>query len=236
MKRIFAIYVILSLATYAAFADVGKIEKLQSEIQRLNKQISELQKTVELQKTEIMRLETLCQENGIDLSPKKKIDKPTQEAISQPIFGIFLGETLDSLKKRFTVSQSSEVVRDYIGRPIKDDPSKIWNVQNDNLNIKQLLVYTFNEKVCEIHIRFTDGSSDNYYAIIHQLEKKYNERIMTPLSSFMTVIDGVEIQVKLQAKEQQDKDLELSYTHWPLLRDVVEEIKRRETDRLGNEF
>lgn len=68
MKNIFAIYVILSLTAYTVFADVGKIEKLQSEIQQLNKQISELQKTVELQKAEIMRLETLCQQNGIDLS------------------------------------------------------------------------------------------------------------------------------------------------------------------------
>lgn len=85
MKNLFTIFVVLCLAVCTTFADTGKVEKLQSEIQNLNKQISKLQKTVELQRAEIERLKTLCQKNGIALSPKKRIKKLTYTIIDTDI-------------------------------------------------------------------------------------------------------------------------------------------------------
>jgi len=66
MKKLITIAVVFCFAVCTAFADTGKVEKLQSEIQQLNKQISELKKTIELQRAEITRLKTLSKENGID--------------------------------------------------------------------------------------------------------------------------------------------------------------------------
>jgi len=226
-------------AVCTALADAGKVEKLQSEIQQLNKQICELKKTVELQRAEIKRLENLCRRSGIDVSPKKIIEKPTQSAISQPMFGIFLGETLDSLKKRFRVSQSTFTFEN------EDHPSKIWSVQNNNVNVKQLLVYTFDNYIYTIDIRFRDGSRSNYEAIKSQLGKKYKSEDKGGISGaifgegvFEAVIDGVEIKIKLNHDTgfMEDDKLELSYVHTPLSQKVYEEIQRRKASKIGSEL
>lgn len=239
MKNVFTILVLLCLAVCTAFADTGKVEKLQTEIRNLNKQISKLQKTMELQRAEIERLKTLCQENRIALSPKKRIKKPTQSAINKPMFGVFLGETLDSLKKRFRVSQSTLYFEN------KDHPGKIWSVQNDNPNVKQLLVYTFDNNIYTIDIRFTDGSRSNYEAIKSQLEKKYKSEDKGGISGamfgegvFEPVIDGVEVKIKLNHDTgfMEDDKLELSYTHAPLSQKVYEEIQRRKARKIGSEL
>lgn len=233
------ILVLLCLAVCTAFADTEKVEKLQTEIRNLNKQISKLQKTVELQRAEIERLKTLCQESGIALSPKKRIKKPTQSAINKPMFGVFLGETLDSLKKRFRVSQSTLYFEN------KDHPGKIWSVQNDNPNVKQLLVYTFDNNIYTIDIRFTDGSRSNYEAIKSQLEKKYKSEDKSGISGamfgegvFEPVIAGVEVKIKLNHDMgfMEDDKLELSYTHAPLSQKVYEEIQRRKARKIGSEL
>jgi len=239
MKKLVTVIVVLCFAVCTAFADTGKVEKLQSEIQQLNKQISELKKTVELQKAEITRLKTLCQRNGIDLSPKKRSEKPTQSAIGQPMFGVFLGETLDSLKKRFRVSQSTFTFEN------EDHPGKIWNVQNNNANVKQLLIYTFDNNIYTIDIRFRDGSRSNYEAIKSQLEKKYKSEDKGGISGamfgegvFEPVIDGVEVKIKLNHDTgfMEDDKLDLSYTHTPLSQKVYEEIQRRKASKIGSEL
>jgi len=66
MNKLITAFAMSCFFVCAAFADNGQVEKLQSEIQQLNKQISELKKTIELQRAEITRLKTLCKENGIN--------------------------------------------------------------------------------------------------------------------------------------------------------------------------
>jgi len=239
MNKLITAFVVLCFAVCTTFADTGKVEKLQSEIRLLNKQISELKKTVELQKAEIDRLKTLCQRYGIDISPENKSEKPTQSAISQPMFGIFLGETLDSLKKRFRVSQSTFAFEN------EDHPGKIWSVQNNNQNVKQLLVYTFNNYIYTIDVRFADGSRSNYEAIKKQLENKYKSEdkggvtgAMFGEGVFEPVIDGVQLKIKLNHDIgfMEDDKLDLSYTHAPLSQKVYEEIQRRKASKIGSEL
>lgn len=239
MKKLVTVFIVLCFTTCIAFADTGKIEKLQSEIQKLNKQISELKKAVEVQRAEIKRLKTLCQRNGIDIFPKKRGVKPIQSAIGKPMFGIFLGETLDTLIKRFRVSQST------LSFENKDHPGKIWNVQNNNPNVKLLLVYTFNNIIYTIDVRFTDGSRSNYEAIKSQLEIKYKSEdkggivgSMFGEGVFEPVIDGVEVKIKLNHDIGfvEDDTLGLSYTHAPLSQKVYEETQRRKASKIGSEL
>lgn len=220
-------------------ADTGKVEKLQAEIQKLNKQISELQKTVEFQKAEIERLKSLCLNAGIDVSPKEKIKKPTQEAIGQPIFGVFLGETLDSLTQRLWVSPDTYTFTD------KDHPGKIYTVQDRNPSVKKLLVYTFDDKIYTIDVRFTDGSRINYEAIKDQLEKKYKSEDKGGISGalfgegvFEPVIDGVKVRIKLNHDKgiMEDDKLELTYTHSTLSKKIYEEIQRRKANKISSEL
>jgi len=234
----FTILIILCLVVCTS-ADTGKVEKLQAEIQKLNKQISELQKTVEFQKVEIERLKNLCLNAGIDVSPKEKIKKPAQEAIGQPIFGVFLGETIDSLTQRLQVSPTTYTFTD------KDHPGKIYAVQNRNPSVKTLLVYIFDDKIYTIDVRFADGSRMNYEAIKNQLEKKYKSEDKSGISGalfgegvFEPVIDGVKIKIELNHDigfAEADK-LELTYTHTTLSKKVHEEIERRKAKKISSEL
>lgn len=92
MKKLVTVFVVLCFAVCTAFADTGKVEKLQSEIQQLNKQISELRKTVELQRAEIERLKTLCQRNGVDLSPTQ------QTSVSQLKYNVVESKMLNDAR------------------------------------------------------------------------------------------------------------------------------------------
>jgi hypothetical protein len=177
--------------------------------------------------------------SSLSSAPKKKVEEPIQSAISQPMFGIFLDETLDSLRGRFTVAQSTFSFED------KDHPGKIWSVQNDNPNVKQLLVYTYGEKVYTIDIQFTDGSRANYETIKDQLEKKYKSKDEGGLTGalfgegdFKTVIDGVEIKIKLNHDIgfMEDGKLELFYRHITLEQKVNEEIQRRKASKISSEL
>ena len=155
------------------------------------------------------------------------------------MFGIYLGETLDSLKNRFVVSESTFSFED------KDHPGEIWNVQKNNSNVKHILVYTINRQVYEIDIQFVDGSRTNYDTINTQLEKKYKTEDKGGLTgamfgegSFNTVIDGVGVKIKLNHDVgfMEDDKLELQYTHISLRDRVYEEIKKRKASKISNDL
>lgn len=159
--------------------------------------------------------------------------------VSKPMFGIFLGETLDSLRKRFNVSKSNLYFED------EDHPGKILSVRSDNPNVKQLLVYTFNGNVYTIYVLFNDGSRTNYETINAQLEKTYKSSDKGGLSGaifgegvFETVIDGMEIRIKLNHDIgfMEDDKLELSYTHVLLSERVYEEIKSRKSAKINKDL
>ena len=235
MKKNYAISLILFMFTSPVFAEIS-----QTEIDNLKKQISELKKIVDSQKTEISRLKKLCLQAGININPKeKKTSIPAKSGISKPMFGVHLGETLNSLNQRFRVSRSSYSFED------KDHPGEIWTVQNDNSNVKHILVYTINEKVYEIDIQFADGSRTNYDTINSQLEKKYKSKdeggltgAMFGEGSFKTMIDGTEIKIKLNHDIgfMEDDKLELQYIHVPLRDKVYEEIKRRKANKISGDL
>ncbi len=233
MKKLVTIISVLCFALCPSFADTWKIEIQLSEIQQLNK-------TVEVQKAEIKRLETLCQRNGIDFSPKEEIEKPVPSAISQPMFGIFLGETIDSLKKRFKVYPSK--LNDFID---EDDPGKIWDIQNKNENVKALSVQTFEDNIYSINVQFVDGSKVNYEAIKSQLGKKYKSEDKGGLSgalfnkgTFYPVIDGITVGIRLNHNIgfMKDDTLDLSYIHMPLLLKNNAEIDRRKVSKVGSDL
>ena len=113
MKKLVTVFVVLCFAVCTAFADTGKVEKLQSEIQQLNKQISELQKTVESQKAEIKRLKTLCQRNGIDMAIQHRAITKQVAPVTYEIV-----ESDDNSRKAMTKSLSSYTYQELANLPI----------------------------------------------------------------------------------------------------------------------
>lgn len=240
MKKWLLIYIVLCFSdcTTVVNANTEQVKKLQDEIKALSEQISELQKTITSQKHEIKKLKALCQENGIDLSPKKKPNKPTQSALNQPMFGIFLGETIDSLRNRLVVSAR--------GVPFGEEgvPQMVWAVQCDNPIVKQLLVITYRQQVLGFIVSFIDTSKENYIAIKKQLEKKYKSEGKSGLCGatfgdcvFELVIDGIEVHINLSHISLMGKGkLKLSYTHVGIFKKASDEATIQKANKVKDEL
>ncbi len=159
-----------------------------------------------------------------DILLKEKVEKPTREAISQPMFGIFLGETLDSLRRRFVV-----------GAAMKDGVSDSQEVQSDNPNVRVLTVSTYHQQIYCIDVIFTDVSKQNFLTIKEELEKKYKGNVSGDILGLFTnfylrtIIDGVKIKIIL--KYSRPNYLFLFYYHEPLLLMVEEERKKQRADK-----
>ena len=113
MNKIITAFFVLCFAVCIAFADNGQVEKLQSEIQQLNKQISELKKTVELQKAEITRLKILCKENGIDMNIQHRA---ITKQVAPVVYKIV--ESEDQSHKAMTKPLSSYTYQELASLPI----------------------------------------------------------------------------------------------------------------------
>lgn len=234
-------YLILFGVLVAVLSIVAVSDEMAGDVQleTLRKQNLELQKTIETQKQEIQRLENLCSENGIAARNEENAYKPASSALTKPFFGIYLGETLDSLKKRYAVSKSAHAFED------KDNPGQIWNVQIANENVKETLVYILNDQIYEIDLKFVDASRTNYDTINAQLEDKYKTEdeggltgAMFGEGQFNTVIDGTQVRISLNHDVGiMDGDtLELHYIHVPLQTNLYEEIKRRKAGKISSDL
>ena len=260
MKNPFLI-VIIVLCVIAGYTlvNMGKAKTLlQLEIQNSNKQIAELQKTIELQKAEIENLRTA---NKIDILPEQKTQQPAQgavtqltemneqsaqgaqevanstKAVSQPVYGVYLGEYLNAMKRRFTL-EPDEMHRTYRG---DDRLADLWAVQTDIKGVR-LRVVTFHEQVFVIAVDFADKSKTNYSAIMEELTKKYQgnieivengEQILGNTFRFYTLLDGVKVEIQLEYKAgYAEKELTLTYKHIPLSQKFAEEKKEQKASKV----
>ena len=215
------------------------LEQIQGENEQLKAKIAELNKTIDSLKIEIARLNSLCKANNIDTSPQEKVVKLTSEALSQPMFGIFLGETIDSLKKRMKVEDSG-VNTEELGLI-----GKMWGVHVDNPSVKRMLAVSFQNLICSISIDFVDGSESNYDAIKKQLEKKYGAKenddfseTLSGKSVFKPVIDGVVVLISLDydAGFLAAEKLNLSYSHLGIGAKLTKELERRKAAKVKSDL
>jgi hypothetical protein len=232
MKKGIFVFVILLFSTVCARTEEPSIiDELQNSITKLSQQVTNLQKIIELQKDELARLRRLCANSGIDITPKEQRKEISQKtnAATGPFFGIYLGEPLKALRSRMKVLKSNYVFAD------RDCSGRVWTVKNNDPNVKRILVCTFNERIYEIDIDFTDASSANCDAIKAQLMKDYQTTYQSKYeqllgkSTFETVIDGVNIGIELNsyAGSEKDSKLSLTYVHIPLLKEVFAELEKR---------
>ena len=230
-KGIFVFVILLFSSVCARTEGPNIIDELQNSIAKLSLQVTNLQKIIELQKDEIARLRKLCSDSGIDITPKeqrKETSKKTS-AITEPFFGVYLGEPLKALRSRIKISKSNYVFADM------DCSGRVWYVKNNDPNVKRILVCTFNERIYEIDIEFTDASSANCDAIKAQLMKDYQTSYQSKYeqllgkSTFEAVIDGVNIGIELNsyAGSEKNSKLTLTYVHIPLLKEVFTELEKR---------
>lgn len=209
-KAIFIFIILLFCPALAEIEEPNIIKELKNSIRQLDVQITNLLRIIEFQKKEITYLRKLCSEAGIDVTP-------VPAGISEPIFGIYLGETLETLRTRLKVSKGDYAFAD------KNFRGQVWSVENNDRSIKRILAYTFNEQIYEIDIEFADTSATNCEATKTQLSKNYQT---IHQNTFETIIDGVNIGIELNCYNSGGKDnrLTLTYIHVPILTQIYAEL------------
>ncbi len=207
-KTVFIFIIFFSPLIFAQTGEPNAIKELRNSIRQLDAEITDLLKIIELQKKEIEHLRKLCSQAGIDTSPEPN-------GICEPIFGICLGETLETLQSRLNISKSDYVFAD------KDYPGQVWVVDNNDLNIKSLLVYTFNDKIYEIDVEFTDANAANCGMTRARLEKDYQTVYQ---NTFETMNNGVNVGIELNCHTGPNNRITLTYVHVPILRDIYTEL------------
>ncbi|MGB8225502.1 MAG: hypothetical protein WCE45_01350 [Sedimentisphaerales bacterium] len=231
MKKTIFIFAVLFFSFVSAQTyDPNTLQELRNAVSQLNLQITNLLKIIESQQAELARLRKLCSDAGIDTTPPAQ-EQTSQEVveINQPLFGVYLGETLDALRSRLKVSKGKYVLAD------KDCPGKVWSVKNSDPNIKRLLVCSFNERIYEVDVEFRDSDMASCRAIKSQLEKsyqpvgwnKYNR--LFGKSVFETVIDDVNIGIQVNCNIGAGKNdtITLTYIHVPILKEMLAEQEKR---------
>jgi hypothetical protein len=230
-KTVFIFAVFLLSFVFAQTYDPNTLQELQNVVSHLNLQITNLLKIIESQKTELARLRKLCSDAGIDTTPPARQEQTSQmsDEINQPVFGVYLGETLKSLRSRLKVSKSKYVFAD------KNCLGRGWSVKNNDPNIKRLLVCSFNDRIYEVDVEFRDSDMANCRAIRSQLEKTYQpvdrnkyDRLLGK-STFETVIDGVSIGIEINCDAGAGKNnkITLTYVHILILKEMLAEQEKR---------
>jgi len=230
-KTVFIFAVVFLSFVFAQTYDPNTLEELRNAASQLNLQITNLLKIIDSQKDELARLKKLCSDAGIDTTPpaQQQQTSQTSDKISEPVFGVYLGETLESLRSRLKVSKSKYVFAD------KGCPGRVWSVKNSDPNIKRLLVCSFNERIYEVDVEFRDSGMANCRAIKSQLEKSYQPAgrnkydQLLGKSTFETVIDGVNIGIEVNCDTGTGKHdkITLTYVHVSILKEMLAEQEKR---------
>lgn len=158
--------------------------------------------------------------------------------ISKPMFGIYLGEQLKSLARRFEITPADSSKDD------ADEPSKSWVVTHNSDTVRHCFISTLDERVFSVVIVLSDSSEENFEAIHKQIRDKYKiEResggfSIDPERFFGTRVDGVKVGIylKLEKAFMEDDTLSISYVHVPLFSKRDEEFKRRKSLKIHEDL
>jgi len=249
MKKLLATIIILVLASVFVSAQSrpdNRRESLRERLERIEQKIEELE--IRIIQLEILNKPTTIETKKSNSSSLKSENMETKSgklneehiligALKQPIFGIYLGETLDSLKKRKTIAPSKYQYTD------KDNPSKLWDVENYDSNIKNIIVSTYQEIIYEISIYFIDASETNYAVIKKQLQEKYLDRGDEGLKetifseiNLKPIVDGIQLIINLNFDNGifEEDSILLRYVHYPLIQKLTEHIEKNKASKVKN--
>ena len=217
-------------------------DKLKNEILRFkealkiaHKTISDLKADLPAQKSELNTSNNLTLKSNL-LTEKPQNDLKTKTTNTK-IFGVVLGENLQDLQKRLPISMSGLKYEDI------DHPGIIWNVEYLASGIKSVNVSTYQDKIYNIIVYFSDTSEMNLKVIRDELVREYrsidkDDGIFGELfgeASFEVTIDGIPVYIKLNRDMgiMDDNKLTIEYTHKPIYKEVIEKIKHSKSVRFS---
>ena len=155
------------------------------------------------------------------------------KVLSKPMFGIYLGEKIDDVKKRFEIKKASSN---------KDESLEFWFAGNKSDNIRGITIFTFEKKVIAIFVLFTDDSESNRDAIVKQLAETYTiiwayDLGVAQYQEFLTKIDDTLTLITLDHQFFDGiKSLRIIYTHCPLAVQCRNEIRKHKAQKLSGDL
>lgn len=225
---------------------VQELEKekrqLNNELRNMHEALSEANKKVrEMQFKPTIENDIKNQKEKTEPKPTTPAKKPQvapSQVLSKPMFGIYLGETINELSKRQKISLLN------IGKQNAEGLTKTWRVQNDIQNIKYCFILTYENRVMSIFVNFHDASESNFEAIDSELRNKHRvidetkEFSINPNTSILVRLDTTDVIVSLELTENpfEDDELKLAYTHYPLSQEWQAELKRLKTAKVGSQL
>ncbi|HEG42827.1 MAG TPA: hypothetical protein ENH94_02145 [Phycisphaerales bacterium] len=158
--------------------------------------------------------------------------------LRDPIFGVYLGEGVRRLDRRLGLQPSDFVFADIGGL------GDAWFVMTRPEYLKNLVVFSYNGKVCVVIVYFSDATESNYNAIKQSLLAKYgniDEGLGASLFGevdFLPIIDGIKVNIHMNRDEgfMEDSSIVLTYMHQPLFLDLNNEIAHRKSSVVGGDI
>lgn len=230
-------------------AAVSKVEDpLQNKIKALENQNAQLSAKLNSSQNNLKRTKsqlTSSRNNTPTPRPQNTNYQPPSNnklgrtgTVNKEMFGVRLGESIQTLSRQFNVSRSTYTFTD------KDHPGVIWNVECPNPTVKELRVSTYRDQIYEISVYFKDASTTNYGVIRDQLASKYKSKDEAGFvgdlfgeADYRVRIDGVLVYIKLNRDIGFENDtLELEYSHGPISNEMYKEVQQRKAQKVNNDL
>jgi hypothetical protein len=177
--------------------------------------------------------------------------------LEKEIFGVRLGETVDSISSRCRVQRVSNPTRNIDDKtPNKFDPSEVYKISgsaNNNNKVEKTLLFVFKGRVYGVEVTFRDGSERGYEIIKSALVRKYGSGNQAGASSWKqshkfekvfatrkkSEADSIQIPVPVAGRKVSIKvnrhthifggeDVKVDYKYWDFYDLVLEELAKRE--------
>ncbi len=161
---------------------------------------------------------------------KKALAEDADTALVETMFGLFLGENIADVRKRFKLTAG-------VKTSDPDDLSKCWRVTPAPAGTKFVSLVVFEDRVMDILFSYTDCSSANFTAMQERLRRTYDiEFEQNEGSKWVIQISeqGVSATIALQPKK--GDALYLRYCHASLYEKAWEENSRRKTARISGDL
>ena len=192
-------------------AILAKLHNTQGLAQRLEKEKRQLN-------NELRNMHTALAET----QQNKKTDKA--EIVSKPMFGIYLGEKLSDVQKRFEITES---------------PLNKWVVRHTSNDIEDCHINICKDRVYCITVWLKDNTKRKFDFLKQQLKKEYENYQIRGIESsntkpaanfeFKVTIDDILVPIYLTfidnftaypATSKAENELSIQFIHWPLLQQL----------------
>jgi len=153
------------------------------------------------------------------------VTEPSQfESLSEAYFGIYLGETIDELQKRYTLTPVDKnfTYREY--------PVSSYQVLGTSDLLKECVITAFQDHVFSVVESFVDVSSENHTVVKQRLSLKYEDGGHWLKTDFFTK----DKKVRIMLSDYNGHYLTVEYIHQSLASLAKEECLKLKGNDLGD--